>query len=316
MKYFGLVCILALILIAIYTSPVKGGEPEGEIGPMNPTMFRCVQPETREEIIGFIQPDPFSKRLIPIVRIGPTGEEIEVSLDELEEFLEDNPDAREQACHNEIEIDFGFDTTDAAQFEAYLSDLENQCDDLDGELEPITDTRIEGYVYEFHPDINNPGKWFAVASQDVPVVARGITFEITWGTDSNGFFYFDNLGAGPIVLNLGPLPPDAHPLNTNVILFSTGLDEPRLPTVALGFYRGDMAPPDINGLLLPDGSGLTIGNFEDLETIARCGYTGMPNVGGVLRQEQPISVVALAAILLILLPAVGLLKLYQDRLKG
>jgi hypothetical protein len=77
-----------------------------------------------------------------------------------------------------------------------------------------------------------------------------------------------------------------------------------------------MPPPDINGLLLPDGSGLTIGNFEDLETIARCGYTGMPNVGGVLRQEQPISVVALAAILLILLPAVGLLKLYQDRLKG
>jgi hypothetical protein len=42
----------------------------------------------------------------------------------------------------------------------------------------------------------------------------------------------------------------------------------------------------------------------------------MPNVGAVLRQEQPISVVALAAILLILLPAVGLLKLYQDRLKG
>lgn len=315
MRYFGLISILALILIVIYVAPVKGGEPIGEIGPMNPTMFRCVEPETREEIIGFIQPDPFSKRLIPIVRIGPTGGEVEVPLAELEDFLEENPEAREQTCTNDIEIDFGFDTTDAAAFRGYLNDLENQCEDEGGELEPITDTRIEGYVYEFHPDINNPGKWFAVPSQDVPVVARGITFEITWGTDSNGFFYFPNLGAGPIVLNLGPLPPDAHPLNTNVIIFSTGLDEPAQPIVALGFYRGDMSPPDINGLTLPDGTGLTIGNFEDLQSLARCGYTGMPNVGGVLRQERPVSVVTLGAILLILLPVVGLLKIYQGRSK-
>lgn len=312
MKYFGLVIIVVLSLIVIYPSAVKAGEPGGEIGPMNPTMFRCVEPETREEIIGFTQPDPFIKRLIPIIRFSLTGGEVEVPIDEIEDFLDDNPEAQEKTCDNDIEIDFGFDTKDSVQFEGYLNRIEGQCEDEGGEIEPIADTRIEGFVYEFHPDINDPGKWFAVPSQDVPVVARGITFEITWGTDSNGFFYFPNLGAGPIVLNLGPLPADAHPLNTNVIVFSTGLAEPPPSRVALGFYRGDMAAPDVNGLLIPDGTGLSLGNFEDLETLARCGYTGMPNVGGVPEKKQSVPTVALAVIVLILLPAVGLLKLYQN----
>jgi hypothetical protein len=96
-------------------------------------------------------------------------------------------------------------------------------------LIPIAKTKIEGYVYEFHPeDPDNPAtsEWFAVPSRDVPVIAEGVTFEIFWGSEPDGYFYFykTRFGKGPIILNLR-LPEDAHQVNPNIVIESTGLDE-------------------------------------------------------------------------------------------
>ncbi len=299
---------LALALTVIYPTPVRGGEPGGTIGPMNPTMFKCMDKDDR--ISELFQPDPFNKQYY--VRVTFIRGGVEIPISQLDDFLADNPDAREQTCSNEIKVDFGFDTTDAAQFEAYLDDLDRTCSKKGGKIVPITDTRIDGKVYEFHPDVNKPGEWFAVPSRSVPVMAKGITFEITWGTDDNGYFYFPNLGAGPINLNLN-LPPDAHMLNANVVAFSSGLEETQ--SFALGFYRGDGPAPDPDKLRLPDGGALSVGNFTDIQTLARCGYTDMPNVGGVLPKEQSISTIVIMVAVLIVLPVAGLVRLRANRLE-
>ncbi len=318
------VFIIILLGLIFLVNPfgVWAGEPTGEIGPMNPTMFKCVSRDGKE----LIQPDPFRK---PTTRVFVRGGE-EFELEPIEDYLERDPNARELICNSGLQIDFGFDTKEAQQFNAYLEELEEECEEKDefGKIVPIRDTRVEGYVYEFHPrDPENPetSEWFGVRSQKVPVIAKGITFEIFWNTDDNGSYYFPNLGAGPILLNL-KLPPDAHVINPNVLIESTGLEETQ--RVDLGFYRGDVPPPEPELLVTPDGGVLPFLTLGDVEILSTCGYAdlpslassiidppetdstdepGMPNVGGVLTSTEPPVIIALAAALLVLLPVVGLL---------
>jgi hypothetical protein len=296
----------AFLLLAILITPVQAGEPTGKIGPLNPTMFRCVDEEDGEIIAD---------------RLG---------LEAIEEIADEDPTTLDSMCTSTVNSDFGFNPADGAELQAFINRLEDDCDRQGGELQKIEDTRIEGYVYEFHPDVQNPGQWFAVPSRDVPVVAKGIGFEVFWGSEIDGYYYFPNeFGAGPIVLSLR-LPPDAHPVNPNVVINSTGLEETW--TVFLGFYRGDQRPPDVTQLQTPDGNFLPFTSLTDLAILSQCGYmdlpevaeeilplieppktiTGtveIPNVGGVLSSEKPFSIMALALLLAIGLPVAGILKI-------
>jgi hypothetical protein len=307
MKRLTLTIGFAFLLVASSYSPVQAGEPTGKIGPINPTMFRCVDDDD-DEII---------------------------ELPQITDMIENDPSTENSRCTSTTISDFGFDTKDTVRLAGFIEGLEDQCDGEGGTLEPITDTRIEGKVYEFHPDINNPGEWFPVPSQDVPVIAKGITFEVFWGTDEDGYYYFPNgMGAGPIIVTLR-LPPDAHAINPNVVVNSTGLEETW--TVFLGFYRGDMEPPDVTQLRTPEGNFLPFTTLSDLEILSKCGYMDlptvakevlpelpppgapddgtieMPNVGGILIQDRPGAITALAVALAILLPTAGILKLSQKR---
>jgi hypothetical protein len=83
---------------------------------------------------------------------------------------------------------------------------------------------------------------------------------------------------------------------------------------------------------------LPFSTLEDLEILSRCGYmdlpnvaksilpdipppdapgdgAGMPDVGGILPQDKPIVITALAIILSIILPMAGIIKLRQKRLE-
>jgi hypothetical protein len=194
-----------------------------------------------------------------------------------------------------------------------INALEDACERKErdrSELIPIEKTKIEGYVYEFHPeDPQNPAtsEWFAVPSRDVPVVAEGVTFEIFWGSEPDGYFYFykTRFGKGPIVLNLR-LPKDAHPINPNIVIESTGLDETW--TVFLGFYRGDVPPPRIDQLRTPEGNFLpfTSSKFSSYESIVGLdGESALPGVGGTLPQSESVVVGLLAAIVVIILALAG-----------
>ena len=326
MKYVTpiLIVISLLMQVTINTPFVHAGEPTGEIGPMNPTMFKCVSRDGKE----LIQPDPFRK---PTTRVFVRGGE-EFSLKPINEILAREPNARESICTSGEEFEFGFDTEDAVQFEAYLDDLKRECDEFpNGTIRPITDTRIEGFVYEFHPkDPENldTTEWIGVPSRTVMVRAKGITFEIFWGTDDNGFFYFQNLGAGPILLNL-QLPPDAHMLNPNVFIDSNGLDETHKTT--MGFYRGDFKPLDTQ-LVPPTGLPLPTIGLGDIEELSQCGHTDLPSVienyeppailgdtpaipdvGGVLPPSSSRATLFLAAAILILLPVAGAFRMRYKR---
>ncbi|MCB0153658.1 MAG: hypothetical protein KDF65_02595 [Anaerolineae bacterium] len=323
-----LVGILVTVIAAISYSQVHAGEPTGEIGPMNPTMFKCVSRDGTD----LIQPDPFRK---PLARVFVRGG-VEFELARIQDFLKENPDARELTCTSDLVIDFGFDTEDAKAFEGYLEKLKNDCDDIDENavLVPITDTRIEGFVYEFVPsNPGNPetGEWFAIPHKDIVVEAKGITFNIIWGTDDNGFYYFNNLGAGPILLNLR-LPPGAKMINPNVYLDSNGLEETLRAT--LGFYRGNYKP-EPGQISTPDGVPLPLVGLGDIEELSQCGYNDLPSVassidpplavgdtpaipdvGGVLPPDSPLTTIVLAVLMLVALPVAGLLKMKNNQPKG
>lgn len=203
-----------------------------------------------------------------------------------------------------------------------LEELKEECEeaeealDINLTVEPVRQTRIEGYVYEFHPDPSATGGWRGAPSRDVPVIASGPGFEIFWGSEDDGFFYFDNLGAGPVTLNLR-LPPDAHPINPNVTVVTDGFAE-ITSGVYLGFYRGDMPPPDTAAILAPNGAPLPPANFtfditEEGGDVSLTNLTGMPSVGGVLSPRQSLYITALAIVLLIVLPVAGVLKLRRTR---
>lgn len=308
MKRFAPVLIILLVLIEVNAASVHAGEPTGEIGPMDPSMFRCIDED------GSILAE---NQLIETLSI----DSVVISEERIT-----------NTCTNEVDFDYGFDPTDAAQFKAYLREFESECDKLGGRVVRITETRIEGFVYEFRPrDPENPEttEWFGVPSKDVLVVAKGIMFEIYWGSDDNGAYYFRDLGAGPILLNLR-LPPDAHMLNPNVFIDSNGLDE--VQRADLAFYRGDFDPPDPTLLITPEGRALSVLSLGDIEDLSMCGYPdlpavvesyeppptdstdmpAMPDVGGVLPAAQPTAIIALATIVLVTLPLAGLWKIRRD----
>lgn len=335
MRYLIAGATICALLVIVFSGPVLAGEPTGVIGPMNPTMFRCVQKDGLE----VFQPDPFRKETA--TRFNPGGAIFD-DPETIQKFINDVADIRTKSCTVDIDYDFYFgedrtnifDTTDAEQFNFYLDEIEDECDEISdglGSIVPIRDTRIDGRVYEFHPrDYGNPAEseWFGVPSRSVPVRLEGITFEIFWASDDNGFYYFDNLGAGPIVANL-QLPPDANPINPDVVIFSDGSET--VWTVFLGFYRGEIGPPNPVELQTPEGNFLPFVTLAGLEDLSRCGFetlpdsasdprvevlpppinvaavdsAGIPNVGGVLPHEISPFTLILAAVVLIVLPAAG-----------
>lgn len=285
MRYvMAIVALAVLVIVSSNTVPVEAGEPVGEVGPINPTMFKCIDEDDGSEI----------------------------QLDTIDDIIQNDPTTETSSCLANFDVvsDFGFDPTDGGQLKGFLERAENECDDKGGDLVPIRDTRIDGIVFEFHP--TNPldpenSDWLGVPSRDVPVEARGIGFQIEWGSEKDGTFLFQNLGAGPIILNLR-LPPDAHPINPNLVVKSTGREETL--TVFMAFYRGDLPAPRIDQLFL-DGEGtIPFTAPEDIVLATNCGLP-IPGVGGTLPQEKPFSIVALAAVLLVILPAAGLIKLYR-----
>lgn len=312
MKYRALILGMLLVMGFVLPDLVRAGEPTGKIGPMNPTMFKCVNEKDPTEI------------LIDRLAIEPS-----------KTIAENDPTTADSRCTSIGISDFGFDTHDAVLFRGHLAELESMCNkEENGILVPVEDTRIEGYVYEFHPDVKNPGEWFSVPSRDVKVVTKGITFEVYWGSGEDGYYYYPNgFGAGPIVINLD-LPRDAHPINPNVIINSTGLEETW--TVFMGFYRGDTPPSDVTVLRTPGGNALPFSTLADIEILSQCGYQDlprvaksllpeleppstisptveMPNVGGILPQSTPTGLIILAITLVIGLPAAGLVTLWRKK---
>lgn len=204
-----------------------------------------------------------------------------------------------------------------------LDELEEECDDFDkdfdGEfkVELIRRSRLEGYVIEFHVDPGAPGGWRGVFSSDVPVFITGPGFEVFKGSDKDGSYYFDNLGAGPVTFNLR-LPGDAHAINPNVTVVTDGLPN-TTSGIYLGFYRGEVAPQDIENLTGPDGVPLPPANFIFNEFISSDEdpfsgeVSGMPSVGGVLPKQTSIFSIALAVILLVALPLAGAVRIRRSR---
>lgn len=204
-----------------------------------------------------------------------------------------------------------------------LDELKEECEDAaDNEndnfnVELIRRSRLEGYVVEFHVDPGAPGGWRGVFSRDVPVFITGPGFEVFKGSDKDGSYYFDNLGAGPVTFNLR-LPADAHAINPNVTVVTDGLPN-TTSGIYLGFYRGEVAPPDVENLTGPDGVPLPPANFIFNEFIASDTdpfsgeVSGMPSVGGVLPRQTSIFSIVLAVVLLIALPLAGAVKLGRGR---
>ncbi|MEM7348171.1 MAG: hypothetical protein AAF485_28405, partial [Chloroflexota bacterium] len=200
-----------------------------------------------------------------------------------------------------------FDPTKTVDLEA----LKTECNaaissGIDATVEFLKQTRIEGIVYEYYPvDPDNPAEseWVATPSFSVPVFAKGVSFEIFWGSDKDGNYYFDHLGAGPIVLNL-KLPEDAHAINPNIVVESNGFNQ--VWNVPLGFYRGDVGPADVLALQVPTGGGLPIGSTRYNAVVGPNNLASMPDAGGILPQDQPIYVIVLAAMVLVVLPVAGI----------
>ena len=233
---------------------------------------------------------------------------------------------------DDIEVQYDVDPTNVEEFRAYLDEYDRECEDLGGHLAPVRDTRIEGFVYVFNP--SDPGNiegapWVGTPVKDVTVRAKGITFNIFWGTDDNGAFYFDNLGAGPILLNLD-LPPNGHMLNPNLLVKSAGTEQVWRNN-NLGFYYGDYRPR-ADQLITPGGLPLPFLALDDIEELSACGYDDLPavaasyeppvipanvladtpeipEVGAELPQKTSVATLLLAAALLILLPVAGIIRI-------
>jgi hypothetical protein len=254
------------------------------LGQMNILLVRAGDPD---DVIGGANPN----HLVCIV----DGEVIDLESDAFEEFDED-----------ELEFD--------PDIEVDLKELEDECEEEGGRLEYVSQTEIEGYVYEFVRNPENPDQWMAIPAAGIPVIAEGVTFEIFWVSESNGFFYFykTRFGAGPIVLNLR-LPPDAHAINPNILIESTGFNDTW--TVYLGFYRGDVGPEDIASLRTPEGASLPLGDSSFNDIVGLDGRSALPGVGGVTPEEESKPVMALAALMVILLPVAGVWTLRKNRSK-
>lgn len=268
-KSIGIIVALALLLTFTITSPGQAGDPDKTVGGINPNHYVCVN--SKGEIVD-LDNDAIN------------GEGESATFDEEKETID-------------------------------LDELEEECDDQgdDFSVELIRRSRLEGYVVEFHPDPGVPGGWRGVFSRDVPVFITGPGFEVFKGSDKDGSFYFDNLGAGPVTFNLR-LPADAHQINPNVTVVTDGLPN-TTSGIYLGFYRGEVPPLNMETLTGPDGVPLPPANFTFNEFIASDTdpfsgeVSGMPSVGGVLPRQTSLFSIALAVILVITLPAAGILAL-------
>jgi hypothetical protein len=267
---------LVLLLIFAHTGDTHAGDPVNIPGGWNIDKMECLE----------LEEDDGSPKETP--------EEVDID-EEREEIKE-----KSQGDNN-----------------ADIAELEAVCDDMTRKhiFRPIQKTKIEGYVFEFHPvDPSNPAEseWIAAPSHSVPVFATGIGFQIFWVSEPDGFFYFykTRFGEGPIVLNL-KLPEDAHPINPNILIESTGEDE--VWTVFLGFYRGDVPPPHVDQLKTPNGNFLPFANtrFEGLVGIDSALI--LPGVGGELPQETSPIVIVAAALMLIALLGAGFYRLRHKR---
>jgi hypothetical protein len=169
---------------------------------------------------------------------------------------------------------------------------------------PVPNTSsIVGYVYDYSTGPPVPIKGMGVT-------LSGCSWEAVWGTDDNGYFFFNNLGEGPAYVNL-QLPPNGHAINPNVLVNTSGMTETY--TVYLGFYVGDQPP--LGELKTPDGRSLT-GINEQVVTLPPTTTPDgsiMPDVGGTLPDSYLI--IGLSAVLLVLLPIAGLAGLKGKRVR-
>jgi hypothetical protein len=167
---------------------------------------------------------------------------------------------------------------------------------------PVPNTSsVVGYVYDYSTGPPVPVK-------DMGVTLTGCSWEAVWGTDDNGYFYFNNLGQGSALVNL-QLPPNGHAVNPNVLVNTSGMTQTY--TVYLGFYMGDHPP--LGELKTPDGRSLT-GINEQTVTLPPTTTPGgaiMPDVGGTLPDSYLI--IGFSALLLLVLPAAGLAELARRR---
>jgi hypothetical protein len=255
-------------------TPAQAGDPDKTVGPGDPTHLVCV--EKNSHLFVDLDSDAFSYSGVynPDIKVDP--ERVKSDCKEAEKLLKSN------GHQIELVVEYG------------------------------RQSRIEGFVFEFHPDPAAPGGWLAVPSQSVPVVASGPGFEVFWGSEKDGSFYFNNLGEGPVTLNLR-LPPDAHSINPNITIMSDGFVQTW--KVQLAFYRGDVPPDDFEALRLPLGyayNALIPGDtIIDIDKYG--GYSYMPSVGGILPPNRPISILVLAGMVLITLPTVGFIALRRKR---
>lgn len=161
---------------------------------------------------------------------------------------------------------------------------------------------VDGYVYDYTSGA-------PVAIKDMGVTLTGCSWEAVWGTDDHGFFYFRNLGEGTAYVNL-QLPPNAHPINPNVVVNTTGMTD-TVYTVYMGFYTG--ATPPSGPFTTPDGMSLT--GTSPTVIVRAEGATAdgapLPDVGGTLPDSY--LVIGLSALLLMTLPVAGLTRLRVQR---
>jgi hypothetical protein len=176
------------------------------------------------------------------------------------------------------------------------------CSGGGGTPTPVANTSsIVGYVYDF--SIGPP-----VPVKDLGVTLTGCSWEAVWGTDDNGYFYFNNLGQGSAYVNL-QLPPNGHAVNPNVLVNTSGMTQTY--TVYLGFYVGDQPP--LGELKTPDGRSLTGINEQTVTLPPTTTPDGaiMPDVGGTFPDSYLI--IGLSAVLLLFLPVAGLAGLARQR---
>lgn len=269
--------VMALALMGLMVTPVWAGEPDKTVGGINPNHYVCVD---EDNLVVDLENDAVTDNGNGTVTFDP---DVTVNLDKLKGECKE----KEDELNENLTVKLG------------------------------SQSRLEGIVFEFHKDPAAPTGWVGVRSRDVPVVITGPGFEAFKGSDKDGAFYFDNLGAGPVTFNLR-LPPDAHALNPNITVFTDGFNTVT-SGIYLAFYRGDKNfPPDVNVIQAPDGVPLPPANFT-FEDQAGSGFvslndlTGMPSVGGVLGPKQSVYVIGLALVVLVALPIAGFITLRRTR---
>jgi hypothetical protein len=275
-RRLGVGVVFTLILTLFLVTPTWAGDPDTTVGGINPNHYVCLTEDNKV--------------------VDLENDAVTVSDDDTVTF---DPDK----------------TVDLNKLKDECKDEEDERDE-DLKVDVARQSRLEGYVFEFHPDPSAPGGWLGVRSQDVPVVITGPGFEVFKGSDKDGSFYFDNLGAGPVTFNLR-LPADAHALNPNITVWTDGFLTVT-SGIYLAFYRGDMPPPDLEAIQSPDGVPLPPANFtfENVDgsgTFSLNELTGMPSVGGVLAKQPSIFTIGLALVIVVALPIVGILKLRRAR---